>query len=137
MKPVFQTKLVPPHGNCWAACVASLFELTLADVPDIEFESVNSSPNSEDCKRFWRIWRGWLRDRGYGMITVGKGEVNVLAGFLIETGPSPRGPWQHSVITEDGLLAHDPFPGGSGLAGPSESWDLIYPLDPTKFTYTP
>ncbi len=36
MKPVYQTRYGEPHGNCFAACVASILECGLADLPDLD-----------------------------------------------------------------------------------------------------
>ena len=37
MKPVYQTRFGEPHGNCFAACMASILEVGLNDLPDLDF----------------------------------------------------------------------------------------------------
>ena len=49
MKPVDQTILTAPGGNCFAACVASILELPLADVPNFCSE-----------ERWWNALQIWL-----------------------------------------------------------------------------
>ncbi len=34
MKPVNQTKMTPPEGDCFAACITSILELPLNEVPN-------------------------------------------------------------------------------------------------------
>ena len=130
MKPVMQTKLKPPRGNCWAACVASVLELPLEDVPDVEFEQMDATPGAPDVLRFWKVWREWLAERGLGLQCVGLSDEHPIPpGILIVTGRSPRGDWQHSVVYKDGVLAHDPHPEGGGVTR-VETLDLLYPLNP-------
>lgn len=130
-RKVMQTKFKPPKGNCWAACVASVLEMPLSEMPDVEFESTEGMPGDEDVKRFWKKWREWLAERNLGLqrMTLGEGHP-FPPGILIVTGQSPRGPWQHSVVYRDGELAHDPHPEGGGVLK-VETIDLLYPLDPT------
>ena len=130
MKPVYQTKLKPPKGNCWAACVASVLECGLEEVPDVEFEQMDAGAESPDVLRFWKEWREWLADRNLGIlcVTMGKG-VPLPRGYVIFTGRSPRGAWDHSVVYHDGELCHDPHPEGGGIQVVS-SMDMLYPLDP-------
>ena len=132
MKPVMQTKLKPPKGNCWAACVASVLELPLEDTPDIEFEQVDAAPDAPDVLAFWKRWREWLCCRNLGVQSMGLTEGHpVPMGILIVTGRSPRGPWQHSVVYKDGELVHDPHPEGGGVLK-VETIDMLYPLNPAR-----
>lgn len=39
MKPAMQTKFGEYEGDCFAACIASLFELPIEDVPDLCYYS--------------------------------------------------------------------------------------------------
>ena len=115
MKAVFQTKLTPPSGNCWAACVASVLELSIEDVPDIEFKQLEKH-NTPDVKKFWRVWGKWLATRNlqHLSVTAPKG-VPFPKGYILVCGVSPRGKWLHSVVYRDGKLCHDPFPEGGGI----------------------
>lgn len=50
MLPVTQSKNAPPDGDCFAACIASLLELRLDQVP-------NPIQDTADC---WEQWNEWL-----------------------------------------------------------------------------
>lgn len=122
MKPVLQTKFATPAsdreggehlGNCMQASVASILELPLEDVPHF-------AAFAED---WWPKLRDWLDERGF-MLVVAEPELQ-QRGFCLAIGQSPRGPYNHVVVFEDGELAHDPNPAGGGLAEVSELWLLV------------
>lgn len=137
MKPIMQTILKPPHGNCLQACLASILELTLDDVPN--FCSTDLGPAEEWCQRMQQ----WLNDE-YGMgwmpvLPSDQGEatypegtsIGYPLGLSIKTGKSPRDDWQHCCVARDSVVIHDPHPDGTGIL-PPYSYDLLYPLDPAK-----
>lgn len=125
MKPVTQTKFTTTdqsvHGNCLAACLASLLELPLADVPALEemgdewfnamfqflnqhgYDYLGTKYTGPSSNRFW--WE-FLLEAQPG-----------VDGYFIVGGKSPRA-WVtrgHAVIYKDGVLAHDPHPSCAGL----------------------
>src|SRR5260370_22421604 len=53
MKPVTQS-LVGEEGNCFAACVASILEMSLVEVPN--FCAVDNG--------WWAAFQAWLAERG-------------------------------------------------------------------------
>jgi hypothetical protein len=120
MTPIKQTKLHDSensvHGNCMAAALASLLDLSLSDVP--AFEEMN------DEEWFLAFWH-WLNDRGYEMETSNSSDPiepsETIDGYYIANGPSPRGVY-HSVIYKDGGLAHDPHPSNAGLTSVAYCW---------------
>lgn len=57
MKPVFQTRTGADTGNCTEACIASVLECELRDVPDL-CECGTRRPDWDECLR------AWLRSRG-------------------------------------------------------------------------
>lgn len=120
-----QTKFTSPdqsvHGNCLAACLASLLELPLEQVPALEdagerwFNVMYEFLQAHGCdyrgtkytgpssNRFW--WE-FLLERNIG-----------IDGYFIVGGKSPRA-WVvrgHAVIYKDGVMVHDPHPSGAGL----------------------
>ena len=103
MKPVDQTILGEPHGNCLQACVASILELALDDVPNfMEYED----------------WDGEFVKfmAGFGLEPV---EFNVAAGWTpggyhCALGETSRG-ILHSVVAHGGEVVHDPHPSKNGL----------------------
>lgn len=108
MIKVIQTKLHDPDngvcGNCYSACLASLLEKPITDVP--EFDTFK--PNWIE-----------LRDRYLRLLNLATfsipNEVR-FDGFSIGCGTSPRhGGIHHCVIYRGNKLYHDPHPDGKGL----------------------
>lgn len=139
MKPVHQTTFYP-QGNCYAACVASILELQLSEVPDF----FNSAAKGED--RFDAGYVGlaqWLAGRGLGVIRalpmfdgVWLAPMHLpVQWHCIASGPSPRFPCSHAIVWgfsgDGGGPVHDPHPEG-GYFGNNDpkSFDLIVSLRP-------
>jgi hypothetical protein len=103
------------HGNCFAACVASIFELPLNSVPD--FCSLPSD--------WWEEFQGWLKKKGLCAIEVQlKPECLVWSEgcICILSGISPRKSSRlHSVIaktTRTGFeYVFDPHPDNTFVSG--------------------
>lgn len=118
MIPVFQTTFVPDEtdaeaGNCLAACVATILERDIADVPNFAAE-----------EKWFEAFEVWCYYQGFGLVVEYPGPAAswyVSPGiFAIATGKSPRGAWNHCVVVDHfGQLAHDPNPEGGGLDGPA------------------
>jgi len=98
MIPVNQTVLTEGDGNCVAACVASILELGIDEVPNFIMDE--AQPYS------WDVWltkwcaahgvnARWTRQRPYGL--------------SIGLGTSWRGT-DHAVVMKDGRTVHDPNP---------------------------
>ena len=86
MMPVYQTVLEPPHGNCLQACIASLFELPLEDVPN--FMAYGSG---------WRTkYRKFLKTFGLKSLLYSSREAQSLNGYHLVIGGSPRGDFLHA-----------------------------------------
>lgn len=110
MKRVFQTVLEEGAGNCMAACVASLLEVDIEDVPNFR---TTSDP--------WKSLQDWLGLRGLCAI-----QVQAIPGLVREmppvhcivSGRSPRHKGLHAVVglnSDDGIrVIHDPNPNGDG-----------------------
>lgn len=118
-------------GDCLRACVASLVEETLEDVP--HFAEV--ADTAADPAQWWWELTAWV-DRRFGdrmEIVCIKPEFPVYdtpreemwPQHVIATGPSPRGDFNHCVLVDawTGEMVHDPHPSGAGLAG--EVLDLL------------
>jgi hypothetical protein len=124
--PIIQTKFTSLdnviHGNCLAACVASLVECDIREVPALE-----DMPS--DGSWFAALWT-FLSERGYSLegtfyprpdekdwwprLLKQSGGVD---GFFLVGGSSPRPHVKrgHCVIFRDGALVHDPHPSGEGI----------------------
>lgn len=106
MKPVYQTIFGKPHGNCLQACVASLFELELDQVPN--FMTFKSD--------WWDQLVEFCKPRGVYPLHVRFPEVEDtcqnLHGIYFAAVETQRG-LLHETIWKDGVMIHDPYPGGS------------------------
>lgn len=134
MKPVLQT-ITGTRGNCFAACLASIFEVPLEDIPDFHDGAENDTPEAVNLA-WWQNMRAWLRGRGYGTILLtftdpAQWQSLCLDGYHIVSGKSGRavGELLHATVWYDGKLVHDPHPDQTGIIAPLEM-DLLYPLDP-------
>jgi hypothetical protein len=118
---VTQTETALGRGNCLAACVASLLDLPLEDVPN--FRLAGDS---------WTAMQGWLQSRGLQATEIATRSARmrcVPKDPCILVGNSPRNPVYHAVIglCDNGTarVIHDPHPDGTGLAGPPVSVIVI------------
>lgn len=114
-KFVFQTKF-GKEGNCFAACLASLFGVSIDEIPDFF---------SKGDEFWWDNVRAFLKERGYGVFTIGYSEdwMKEQCGCFIVAGKSPR-ELTHAVIYNEGKMIHDPHPDGGGVI--PEEIDIIY-----------
>ena len=118
MKPVDQTKFGFPHGDCFAACVASILERELSEcVIFSEGVDLDSENDIATKKHWWIVFQNWLRDHA-DMQAVYL-HVSELAGrkpqgYSILSGKGPRG-LDHSTVALDGGMVHDPHPSRAGL----------------------
>jgi len=107
MKPVMQTR-TGKQGNCFSACMASILELGIHEVP-----RALAGPDQ------YQAAKDFLRPLGYTYERVPITDVKPVGLHLIE-GVSPRG-GMHAVVGRDGRMIHDPHPHdgtGRGLAQP-------------------
>lgn len=116
-------------GNCYPACIASLLDLELADVP--HFFSMYGAGTDEAQDAIL----GWMQGRNQTSVCheyapwINRHFRDSLA---IIGGNSPRGDWQHAVIgliTADGWrLVHDPHPSNDGIVGTPNTAEFLLPL---------
>jgi hypothetical protein len=119
MTPVYQTRFGGPdsppseQGDCLRASVATLLDLELSEVPDL------------DPSDWYPQLTRWLRERGLGWFYVEvphekakecRPTVYVMPGtYYIAGGLTSRGTG-HAVVYREDRLAHDPIRGRAGLA---------------------
>ncbi len=113
MKPVYQTITAPGHGNCVQACIASIFELRLDQVPNF-VEAVDWA---------WALIQ-FCEHLGVHPVFIdrtksdpGKNVGRPGGWWSIVTGQSPRGDYLHAVVAFNGEIMHDPHPDGGGKIG--------------------
>lgn len=128
MIPIIQTKVVVNNskgemvvrGNCLAACIASLLEMPITDVPNFEvLYGINDT-------YYYEVLWAWLGHLGYEMGTDERyscfhgNESNshfkqeLTDKLYLVSGKSPRGVY-HICIYQNGTLVHDPHPTKEGL----------------------
>lgn len=91
MRPVIQT-VHGPKGNCFEACVASIVECELEEVPELVGDN-------------WAdILRSWLKSRGWTALFYRRPRSK---GYAIVSQKSPIG-YVHAVVYLDGKIIHDP-----------------------------
>lgn len=127
MKPVDQTIFGDGKGNCFAACVASILELPIEEVPNF-------------CEGWDEEWfdkyQEWLRPHGFSVVMlVAWSEWKPNPGQLCTMGgKSPRGDFDHCVVGEwtgeEWRVVHDPHPSRAGLDGKAKRVEFLIPLDP-------
>ena len=120
MIPVTQTILLGDpsgeRGNCFAACIASILELPIEQVPNF--------CNHDD----WRLRTNeWLSLRGLAYLDVNlvgdaRDELVRFWGYHVISGDGPRGV-RHAVVGLRGEIVWDPHPTRAGLLDGPEAWD--------------
>lgn len=93
MTPVTQTLVGIERGNCLQACVASLLDLPIEQVPNF--------CEARQSGEWFEPFMGWLRERGWTAVyfkpPIGSFEPYLQEVYCIAMGPSPRGFW-HATI---------------------------------------
>lgn len=121
MIPVRQTVTTVPGGNCFQACVASIFDPPLDDVP---YFLDGAAGDSQWTQEQWNAVRSfaeanhtrasWLDPED----EADKAEIEKLEQsglYYIATGQSPNHPqFHHCVVMRGGQYVHDPLPGLNG-----------------------
>lgn len=122
MTPVDQTIFGDPHGNCFAACLASITGIPLGDF----------APTPPPSNAWLYPIQRFLADRGWTLLYIPNG-TDVLFGRFLPTGyhvgggRSRRG-IAHAVVCLDGKMVHDPHPSRAGIEG-VERWFLLFPRE--------
>jgi hypothetical protein len=97
MKPVYQTRF-GPDGNCFAACLASILEIDLADVPQFD-------------ERWCHVLRQFLAPRGFepDFLHLVDDLADPWTDYVIVAQVMPDHTL-HSSVWRHGQLVHDPSP---------------------------
>lgn len=133
MIPVAQTRFGGPDapseeaGNCYAACVASILELPIDELPD-------ATPDQAGGEEWQEVWGRWFRGRGLITYNLVRGEGNdaPFAGYTIGSVASRHGDYDHAVVCRDGEVVWDPNARNADEPyDPSEvkSWEVFALLD--------
>lgn len=106
------------YGNCMQACVASLLDLPMEEVPHFHHDGC-------DAPTFWERVEEFFLSKGYVM-----SYGNMYDCINISSGPSKRGT-THCVLTQQDKLLHDPHPSRNGLIEVTHNYHVV-PIDPSK-----
>lgn len=119
MKKVYQTIFSKPDGNCFNACLASILELSIKEVPCFH------EPRGE----WYNKYKEWLRQKyGFDLIAIinwDENKENYPHVYAIVSGSSPRG-LAHSTVYFGLEMVHDPHPDGGGVKDITD-WIYIVP----------
>lgn len=130
------------RGNCWAAAIASILELTITEVPNAEifFDAPEKYAHFSDT-----VMDAFLEIKGYrydydhrfmvfhpaAMEREVHGELDVEAlqtefkdRLYFVCGPSARGV-SHVCIYRNGQMVHDPHPSRDGLLQEKYFYELV------------
>ena len=124
MKPVDQTTFGAPGGNCFSACVASLLEIPISEVPYFMGDEKDWG-----VKDWFQDFLAWLRPRGWWAIPIPLRNGWKPEGLCILSGKSPRGDFDHSVVARGLEMIHDPHPSRAGLDSHKDVVVLV-PIEP-------
>ena len=114
-------------GNCFGACVASIFELPVGDMPDY-LQGIPDNPN------WLNVWREWLAKRNLGIVYTRFCCADCVppAGYSILTIGWKDSSIAHAVVCFNGEIVHDPVSGKLGADFTKYFWHVFTVLDPVK-----
>lgn len=125
MKPVYQTLLGKPRGNCRDACICTILGIQLDDFPPGWVGDGTGWREPEDCNWIDRLnevlarWGvRWVQTPAESMSWSTPGTLAILSG--LSPRETPEAPMSHAVVGRytrggDWEIVHDPHPDGGGL----------------------
>jgi hypothetical protein len=131
MKPVEQTRLSGTDGNCFAACLASLFEVALDEVPQATPQELDKHNDDGWLQYTERLNQEFLLPRGFYIVTF-KYDGWKPRGYALLAAQSPRHDGLHSVVCLDGEIVYDPHPRRDMGVGEWKEWDVLMVADPMQ-----
>lgn len=126
-------------GNCMHACLASILELQITDVPDTATVPLaRELPESRQWKRQFEAWQSWLRLANLTLVEFPHEYVTIFpTGYVIMGVTShrarPDDPSRrllHAVVTLNGRLVWDPHPSRAEGFGEVVDWTILAVCDP-------
>lgn len=131
MTPVKQTIFGNLKGNCFPACIASILDLPLPDVPHF------CDNNNQNWYVDTAAWSD-SRNLTFFMLEYGPDLEEFLYKIpyhYIVSGPSPRGAFMHCTVGFQGRLIHDPHPDETYFAGKLPvDYAFLIPSEKVSFT---
>lgn len=126
--PVYQTIMGPRVGNCWQACIASILEIPIDAVPNIQQQ------DEETDSEWYSRWQAWFAPLNLTLVSWGHDKRWLPRGYSILGCKPPGCDWYHAVVCLDGKVVWNPTPGYSPEADIGEwcDWTVFAVLDPAK-----
>ena len=133
MIPVDQTKLGFGSGNCGAACIASILEISIEDIPNFHGD------DPKDADTYWSNICKWCENKPFMLVSFyipnEYDAKEILKDcWCIASGLSPRRTeeWhRHAVVWRNGEIVHDPHPSRLGLRE-IDMYDVFIWKNPAK-----
>lgn len=126
MKPVDQMDTRLGFGDCFRACVASIFEFPIEEMP-------NFWDHTQDARVFWKMVNDWMRERlGMGCFPVKlteEHEYMLKDVMCVALGKQRRSDEDHAVVWRNELI-HDPHPSRDGIINHPDTYALFISIDP-------
>lgn len=117
MQAIDQTTFGEGLGNCFSACVASILELPIDDVPFFGADEL-----------WWTRFSEWLEARNLYAVCLKHRAGRAPVGYHILSGKSPRGEFLHSVVAKGDDIVHDPHPSRANILDRTDCI-IIVPMD--------
>jgi len=117
MQATDQTTFGEGLGNCFSACVASILELPIEDVPFFGADEL-----------WWTRFSEWLEARNLYAVCLKHRAGRAPVGYHILSGKSPRGEFMHSVVAKGEDIVHDPHPSRANIQDRVDCI-IIVPMD--------
>jgi len=126
-----QTKFGDGKGDCFAACVASILEVPLGNLPNfcVDFPSDTWFADSNEwLLRYCGVGLHDFRcEEPFPWISL----YGEFGPYYIVSGTSPRG-LMHACVGRDGKVVHDPHPDGGGLLD-IDSYTVFVAMQPERW----
>lgn len=126
MKRVKQTIIDFEKGDCFRACVASIFELPIGSVPNFMMDGK---------EKFSHHLESWCNRLGLKAIDITTDDLSVINEcYVIAGGASPRNKnFNHAVVWLNGKIIHDPHPSNDGINGDPKMFTVFIIKDASKY----
>jgi len=118
MREIVQDDITFKSGNCFSACIASILEVPLKNIPNFHTESPRD---------FDKNVAEWCKSQDFILLDITMEDPSLINScYVIANGTSPRNKdFLHSVVWFDGEIVHDPHPNGCGLADDPETFTIF------------
>ena len=122
MKPVDQSRVSYEDGDCLRACIASVLELPLADVPEYS-----------DDREMGPRYSEWLGRFNLSLMCIRLDPGNAISpGYHLIEGLSRNGKDYHVAVGLDGKIVHDPDPTSRGKFKGGGNYWIFVSIDPAR-----